>query len=204
VKVLVACEESQVVCKAFRDKGHDAYSCDIDPCSGGYPEWHIQKDVLEVICDGWDLMIAHPPCTRLTNAGARWMKVPPKGKTLTQMWKELFDGADFYKALRDAPIKMKCIENPIMHCHARELITPGHRQVVQPWWFGEKTFKATGFELIGLPDLIASNKLVIPLPGTDEHKKWSWVHRMPPSKDRARLRSKTPTGIAKAMAHQWG
>ena len=204
MKVLVACEESQAVCKEFRSLGHEAYSCDIDPCSGGHPEWHIQDDVLSIVNQGWDLMIAHPPCTRLTNAGVRWLKVPPNGKTLVQMWKDLFEGAEFYKALRDAPIKMKCIENPIMHCHAKELVNPGYRQVVQPWWFGEEMFKATGFELVGLPDLIPSNKLTPPEKGTDEHKAWSWVHRLPPSKDRARLRSKTPVGIAKAMAEQWG
>ncbi|AUS00738.1 hypothetical protein NVP1278O_03 [Vibrio phage 1.278.O._10N.286.54.E8] len=204
MKVLVACEESQAVCKEFRKLGHEAYSCDIDPCSGGHPEWHIQSDVLEVIHQGWDLMIAHPPCTRLTNAGARWLKIPPNGKTLVDMWRDLFEGAEFYRALRGAPIKMKCIENPIMHCHAKELVTPGHRQVVQPWWFGEEMFKATGFELIGLPDLVPSNKLTPPEKGTEEHKEWSWVHRLPPSPERARLRSKTPIGIAKAMAEQWG
>lgn len=204
MKVLVACEESQAVCKEFRKLGHEAYSCDIDPCSGGHPEWHIQADVLEVVNQGWDLMIAHPPCTRLTNAGARWLKIPPSGKTLVDMWRDLFKGAEFYRALRDAPIKMKCIENPIMHCHAKELVNPGYRQVVQPWWFGEEMFKATGFELIGLPDLVPSNRLTPPEKGTEEHKSWSWVHRLPPSPERARLRSKTPVGIAKAMAEQWG
>lgn len=204
MRVLVACEESQIVTKAFRAKGHDAYSCDTKPCSGGRPEWHIQGDVLNEIGGAWDMMIAHPPCTRLTNAGARWLKVPPQGKTLVQMWQDLFEGAEFYRALRDAPIPKKCIENPIMHCHAKELINPGKRQVVQPWWFGDKAFKATGFELIGLSGLVPTNKLTPPKAGTDEHKAWSWIHRMPPGPKRDELRSKTFPGIAEAMAEQWG
>ncbi len=204
MRVLVACEESQAVCKEFRSRGHEAFSCDVKECSGGRPEWHIMGDVLEVIDQGWDMMIAHPPCTRLTNAGVRWLKVAPPGKTLVQMWSDLFEGAEFYKALRDAPIPKKCIENPIMHCHAKEIIKPGRRQVVQPWWFGDEAFKATGFELIGLPDLLPTNKLTPPEKGTDEHKAWSWIHRMPPGPKRDELRSKTFPGIARAMATQWG
>ncbi|MCK5132669.1 MAG: hypothetical protein KAR40_11025 [Candidatus Sabulitectum sp.] len=204
MNILVACEESQVVTKAFRKIGHEAYSCDIVDCSGGHPEWHIKDDVLNHLDDGWDMMIAHPVCKRLTNAGVRWMKVPPPGKTLVQMWRELFDGAEFYRKLRDADIPKKAIENPIMHCHARELIKPGYRQIVQPWWFGDKAFKATGFELIGLPDLAPTNKLIPPEKGTDEHKEWSFIHRMPPGPDRERLRSRTFPGIADAMAAQWG
>lgn len=204
MKVLIACEESQVVCKEFRFKGHEAYSCDIDECSGKFPEWHIKADVLTVIDDGWDLMIAHPPCTRLANSGVRWLNIPPKGKELSQMFNELEKGAEFYSNLRDADIDKKCIENPVMHKYARELIEIGHKQIVQPWWFGEETFKATGFELINLPDLIPTNKLTPPKKGTPEHRAWSWVHRLPPSPQRARLRSKTAPGIAKAMASQWG
>jgi hypothetical protein len=202
--VLVACEESQAVTKEFRRLGHEAWSCDLDDCSGGRPEWHIKDDVLNHLNDGWDMMIAHPVCTRLTNAGVRWLKVPPKGKSLDEMWSELRKAANFYNKLRDADIPKKCIENPIMHKYARELINPGHRQVVQPWWFGDKAFKATGLELIGLPGLVATDKLTPPKPGTDEHKKWSWIHRMPPGPERARLRSKTFPGIARAMAEQWG
>ena len=148
-------------------------------------------------------MIAHPPCTRLTNSGVRWLHEPPKGKTLEQMWRELEEAAEFYMALRDAPIPKKCIENPIMHRYARERINPSHRQVVQPWWFGEETFKATGYELIGLPDLVPTNKLAPPRPGTEEHKAWSWIHRASPGPDRWKIRSTTPVGIAKAMADQW-
>jgi hypothetical protein len=120
------------------------------------------------------------------------------------MWQELDEAAVFYKALRDAPVPRKAIENPIMHKYARKRINPGYRQVVQPWWFGDKAFKATGLELIGLPDLIPTNRLDPPKKGTEEHKEWSFIHRAPPGKDRWKLRSTTFQGIANAMAEQWG
>lgn len=204
MKVLVACEESQAVTIAFRNKGHEAYSCDLLDCSGGHPEWHIRTDVLSIINDGWDMMIAHPDCTRLTNAGVRWLHTPPPGKTFDEMWNGLYEGVKFYKTLRDANIPKKAIENPIMHKYARAMIGNIERQIVQPWWFGDKAFKATGFELYGLPDLIATDLLIRPDPGTDEHKAWSIIHRMSPGPERAKLRSKTFPGIAAAMAEQWG
>lgn len=221
MKILVACEESQAVTIELRNLGHEAYSCDLGPCSGGHSEWHIKGDVLSVInntgkriqlesggClfingNEWDMMIAHPPCTRLTNAGRRWMHAPPKGKTMVQMWSDFFEGVAFYKAIRSADIPLIAIENPIMHDHARELLGKEKRDVVQPWWFGDKLFKATGFELIGLKPLKATNKLTPPKPGSDEHKEWSKIHRMSPGPERAKLRSKTYPGIAKAMAEQW-
>ena len=150
------------------------------------------------------MMIAHPDCTRLTNAGVRWLKVPPPGKTLVQMWQALFEAAAFYRMVRDAPIPMKCIENPIMHCHARELIKPGPRQVIQPWHFGDPAFKGTGLELIGLPKLVATNRLTPPATGTPEHRKWSVIHMASPGPNRKRDRSVTFPGIAEAMADQWG
>jgi len=203
LKILVACEESQAVTKEFRKLGHEAYSCDNEHFSGDHPEWHIKDDVLKILDNGWDIMIAHPPCTRLSNSGVRWLHVPPKDKTLVQIWEEFFDGCEFYKAIRNAKIKKKAIENPVMHPHAVEVIGKIKRQVVQPWWFGDKTFKATGFELHGLPDLIPTDKLIPPKKGTEEYKEWSWVHRLSPSKDRSVLRSKTQPGTAKAMAQQW-
>lgn len=202
MRILIACEESGAVREAFRSRGYDAVSCDLMPTRQLGP--HLQCDVREVLNDGWDMMIAHPDCTRLTNAGVRWLKVPPPGKTLAQMWRDLFEAAEFYRLLRDAPIAMKCIENPIMHCHARELIQPGPRQVVQPWWFGDQAFKATGLELIGLPPLVATNKLTPPKPGTDEHKAWSVIHRASPGPNRKRDRSATFSGVASAFAEQWG
>jgi len=202
MRVLIACEESAKVREAFRKKGHDAWSCDLQPTR--IPGQHIHGDVRKVLDDGWDLMVAHPVCKRLANSGVRWLHDPPKGRTKSEMWEELHKGAEFYLMLRDAKIPKKAIENPIMHRYARELITPGNRQIVQPWWFGDPFFKATGFELIGLPELVPTNKLNPPKPGTEEHKKWSMVHRTPPGPDRERIRSETFPGVADAMAEQWG
>lgn len=202
LRVLVGCEFSGVVRDAFIRAGHDAVSCDVLATESPGP--HYQADLRTVLNDGWDLFIAHPPCTRLANSGVRWLSVPPAGKTVEQMWEELRLAADFYRQLRDAPIKRKAIENPVMHCHARALVNSGPRQVVQPWWFGEPAFKATGFELIGLPPLVPTNKLNPPASGSVEHRAWSKVHRMPPSPDRWKHRSRTYPGIAAAMAVQWG
>lgn len=196
MRVLVACEYSGRVRDAFRAKGHDAWSCDLLP-SDSDNSYHIQGDVRKELQPGrWDLVIAHPPCTRLANSGVRWLAE-------RNLWDELEEAAEFYRVFQslDCPT---CIENPIMHRYARELVNVTHRQVVQPWWFGEKTFKATGYELIGLPELESTNKLTPPEKGTDEHKAWSWVHRCPPGPDRWKIRSTTPMGIAQAIAEQWG
>lgn len=203
MKVLVACEYSGVVRDAFARRGHHAVSCDLLDTDS--PGQHIKWDAILTAYfeDHWDLMIAHPPCTRLTNSGVRWLHVPPPGRTKEEMWAELEDAAKFYKMLRDAPVKKKAIENPIMHRYAQERIKVGERQVVQPWWFGEPEFKATGLELIGLPPLKPTNKLTPPKPGTDEHKAWSKVHRESPSPDRWKKRSTTRVGVAEAMAEQW-
>lgn len=200
MRVLVACEESGAVRRAFRAAGHNAWSCDLlpaDDCS----LYHIQGDVLAAISAGptWDLMIAHPPCTYLTNSGVRWLYEKPGRRELMQQ------GAEFYRALWNAPIPRIALENPIMHCHAREAIGIAQkRQIVQPWQFGAPMFKATGFLLKNLPPLVPTDKLTPPKAGTPEHKAWSWVHRMAPGPDRAKLRSRTPQGIADAMAAQWG
>jgi hypothetical protein len=202
MRVLVACEYSGRVRDAFIAKGHEAVSCDLLPTEVEGP--HHQGDITDILNEGWDLMIAHPPCTRLTNSGVRWLHVPPSGRTLDEMWRELDEAAEFYKLLRDAPIPKKAIENPIMHKYARERVSIGHRQVVQPWWFGDEAFKATGLELIGLPDLVPTNKLDTPAKGTADHKAWSAVHRASPGPDRWKDRSRTYPGIAEAMADQWG
>lgn len=194
--VLVACEYSGRVRDAFIHAGHDAISCDLLPSDSNSGP-HYQGDVFDIINDGFDLMIAHPPCTRLANSGVRWIAE-------RNLWNEMREAAEFYIKLRNAPIAKKCIENPIMHKYAKELLGNTPRQVVQPWWFGEEMFKATGYELHGLPDLKPSNKLTPPKPGTEEHKAWSWVHRCPPSADRWKIRSTTPQGISQAMAEQWG
>ncbi|MCK5608507.1 hypothetical protein KAR91_41885 [Candidatus Pacearchaeota archaeon] len=202
MKVLIACEYSGVVRDAFIARGHDAISCDFEPTEKPGP--HYLGDVFDIIGEGWDMMIAHPPCTRLANSGVRWLHKPPRGKSLEQIWKELEEGAKFYRKLRDVNIPKRAIENPIMHKYARARIEPRPRQVVQPWWFGDEAFKATGFELIGLPQLKETNRLIPPVPGTDEHKKWSQCHRESPGPERWKNRSRTYQGIAEAMAQQWG
>lgn len=195
---------------------HDAYAYEC-PCLGPTEDEaeyadscehgarHLSGDLftLEDIAS-YDLLIAHPPCTRLTNSGVRWLHAPPRGRTLTEMWDDLAEGAAFYCAVRDLPVRLKAIENPIMHKYARDLIQPGFRQVIQPHWFGERAFKATGLELIGLPPLTATRRLRPPLPGTAAHRAWSQVHLASPGADRWKIRSKTYRGIAEAMAAQWG
>ena len=202
MKVLIACEESQEVCKAFRRLGHEAYSCDILPCSGGHPEWHIKMDVLKLLnggrfatvdhkihdIEGWDLMIAHPPCIRLCNSGVRWLHE-------RNLWKEMRDAAFFFDNLMKAYIPKKCIENPIPHKYALEIINRKYNQIIQPYMFGHGESKATCLWLDNLPKLKATNIVE----GREKR-----IHKMSPSKDRSKLRSKTFPGIARAMAEQWG
>lgn len=206
MRVLVACEFSGTVRRAFACLGHDAWSCDLLPAEDRSNK-HIVGDVRNILSDEWDLlMVAHPPCTRLCNSGVRWLSVPPPGRTMEAMWAELRNGADLFSACWNAPIERIAVENPVMHKHAKALIR-GYEpaaQTVQPWWFGEPFFKATGLYLKGLAPLVPTNKLTPPAPGTEEHKAWSRVHRMPPGPDRWRERSRFFPGIAAAMATQWG
>ena len=202
LRVLIACEYSATVRGAFASLGHDAWSCDLRESEK--PGNHLKCDVREVLNDGWDLMVAHPVCTRLTNAGRRWLHNPPNSRTMVEMWRDFFDAVEFYELLRDAPIDHKAIENPIMHDHAKECLGSMNRQIVQPWWFGDRAFKATGWELFGLPRLKATDVLNPPMKGTLEHKEWSWVHRMPPGPDREKERSRFHPGMAAAIAEQWG
>ena len=204
MNVLVACEYSGRVRDAFIARGHMAMSCDLLETEVSGP--HYKGDIRDVTREGfpWDLLVAHPPCTRMTNAGSRWLVVPPPGKTLPRMWADLHEAVAFYKFLRSLPIRRKALENPLMHCHARALLDIASRQVVQPWWFGDEAFKATGFELIGLPPLVATARLVPPPLGSSEHKRWSAIHRAAPGPDRWKFCSRTFQGIADAMADQWG
>uniref|UniRef100_UPI0011B44F07 hypothetical protein n=1 Tax=Puniceibacterium confluentis TaxID=1958944 RepID=UPI0011B44F07 len=167
---------------------------------------HIQGDIRDVIGWGWDLLIvSNPPCTRLCNSGVRWLHTPPPDKTAVEMWTELDDGAALFSDCLNAPIAHVAVENPVMHRHARERITGWIKpQIVQPWWFGDPAFKATGLYLRNLPDLSATRRLEPPRPGTAEHKKWSAIHRAPPGPDRWKIRSKTFPGMAAAWADQWG
>jgi hypothetical protein len=202
LRVLVACEESQAVTKEFRKLGHEAFSCDLLPESGGHPEWHIKGDVLNVLNEGWDMMIAHPPCTYLTNSGVRWLWNKDRSRNWDR-WQKLKEGADFFKALLDAPIPLIAIENPIPHKYAVELIGRKYDQCIQPYHFGHTESKATCFWLKGLPKLKATNDVKEQwkkLPKNEAQR----LHYLPPGPERSKLRSKTFQGIAQAMAEQWG
>ena len=149
MKILVACEESQAVTKELRKLGHEAFSCDLLPCSGGHPEWHYQQDVFEVIDKGWDMMIAHPPCTFLAVSGARWLYNKDGSKNV-ERWENQAKALDFVQKLMDVPINKIAIENPI------SVISSNIRkpdQIVQPWQFGDKAQKSTCLWLNNLPKL---------------------------------------------------
>lgn len=197
MRVLIGCETSGVVRRAFLDRGHDTWSCDILPAEDRSNR-HIQCDVRELLGDGWDLLaVMHPPCTRLCNSGVRWLSVPPPGKTREQMQAELVEGAALFSACWNAPIDRIAVENPVMHRHAKariqNYVEPA--QSIQPWQFGHGETKRTCFWLKGLPPLRPTNIV----PGREQR-----VHRMPPSPNRWRERSRFFPGVAAAMADQWG
>lgn len=206
MKVLIGCEFSGIVRRAFAERGHDAWSCDLLPASDGSNQ-HLIGDVRDHLHLGWDLLaVFHPPCTRLCNSGVRWLSKPPRGKTKDEMWADLETGAALFSDLWNAPVARVCVESPIMHRHARERIRNYRRpaQTIQPWWFGDRAFKATGLYLRELPPLTATDRLTPPKPGTPEHKEWSAIHRAPPGPNRWAFRSTTFPGVAAAMAQQWG
>ncbi len=224
-RVLIGCETSGVMRRAFLARGLDAWSCDILPADD-QTNRHIQGDIREVMHGGWDLLcVMHPPCTRLCNSGVRWLHNPPKNPPadctpeeaeawpgldrearLAMIWSHLDAGAQLFSDCWNAPIPMRAIENPVMHRYGAERITNYQRpaQTVQPWWFGDPAFKGTSFYLNGLPPLTATNKLTPPKKGTKEHNEWSVVHRASPGPNRGRQRSMTYLGIAAAAADQWG
>lgn len=208
--------------RAFNARGHDAWSCDILAAEDGSNK-HLQGDVRDYLegFDGlpWDLlMVAHPPCTRLCLSGLRWLHTPPPGRTLEEMEEELRQGCELFSACWNAPIARKAIENPKMHKKAQALIKNyrAPTQVVQPYWFGEPTYKGVGLWLDGLPALVPTNMLTPPprqayvkagRPGTRQDTSWSNVHQMTgwmPQAERAKERSRFFPGIAAAMADQWG
>lgn len=208
MKVLVACEESQTVCKAFRARGHEAFSCDVQPCSGGHPEWHIQGDVLNVLYDDWDLMIAHPPCTYLSYAGIRhWNNEGRLEKRL--------DALQFFAALWQAPIEKICVENP-MGCASPTIVK--YTQIIQPYYFGDTESKRTCLWLKNLPKLKHQRKNdMFELSTHVESKIYGYYKNgnkvgqpiygnvyLKYSEDRGKIRSVTYQGIANAMAEQWG
>jgi hypothetical protein len=196
MKILVACEYSGRVRDAFAKLGHYAMSCDLLPTDA--PGLHYQGDVRDVLNDGWDLLVAHPPCTYMTNSGVTWLHKDPARYAL------LDDAAAFFNLFLDAPIDRIAVENPIMHKYAKERI--GNRkqsQVIQPWMFGHTEQKATCLWLKGLPLLQPTNNVkaqMMELPDNERQR----LHYLPPSKNRWKLRSTTYQGIADAMAQQWG
>lgn len=202
MKVLVACEESQAVTKELRRLGHEAYSCDIIPCSGGHPEWHLQVDALELLKMKWDMIIAHPPCTYLTNAGARHLW---KGHQLNQeRYEKGLEAKAFFMAFLNADCPRIAVENPIP---SKVFELPQYTQIVQPYEYGHPFTKRTCFWLKGLQPLVPTN-VVEPTatwcPSGSYSHKHGEKHRGMFTTDRAKNRSKTFTGIAKAMAEQWG
>ena len=184
MKILIACEESQVVAEQFILKGHEVLSCDIIyPGAKGLP--HYQGDVLDIINDGWDMMIAFPPCTHLAVSGARWFEEKQKDGRQQK-------GIDFFMRMVNAPINRIVVENPV------SIMSTVYRkpdQIIQPWQFGHGETKATCLWLKNLPKLKPTNIV-------EGRKQRIW--KMPPSKNRTKLRSRTFPGIAKAMAEQWG
>lgn len=220
MKVLVACEESQAVCKAFREKGHEAYSCDIIECSGGHPEWHIRWDALSILngncsfltCDGemhtingkWDMLIAFPPCTYLTNTGNPYLNVEKYGSKAIQRYKHREEAFDFFMCFANADCEKIAIENPIgyVNTHWRK-----PNQIIHPWQFGHPFTKSTCLWLKGVDKLkpTATEK-------PQNCKSYAWETMIDErgktiswnSDLSKKLRSKTFEGIAKAMADQWG
>lgn len=219
MNVLIACEESQEVCKAFRERGHRAFSCDIQECSGGHPEWHIRGDclpllngnvtflteggVVEEVNSTWDLIIAHPPCTYLTCTGNSWFDTQKYGKKAEKRWHDRVESAVFFMQFMTADCKKIAVENPV------GIMNSAYRKpdcIVHPYYFGDDAKKKTCFWLKGLPPLKPTN-IIEPTTvktghGTDSP--WhAYTWSLPP-KERARARSKTFPGIAQAMADQWG
>ena len=221
MKVLVACEESQAVCKAFRERGHEAYSCDIIDCSGGHPEWHIKQDVLPLLngnctfkdmrggqhsIEGkWDLIIAHPPCTYLCMSGQKHCNVDVYGKRAVERIKKRDEAIEFFMKFINADCDKIAVENPV------GVMTRYYRkadQYIQPLEFGHPTSKKTGLWLKGLPKLvpteIVEQEFHISSTGR-KWDKWFWDSSVISDREeRSRFRSRTFEGIAKAMSNQWG
>lgn len=225
MNVLIACEESQRVCTEFRKRGHQAFSADIQECSGGHPEWHILGDVLPIlngncqfktqsgewhcILGKWDLIIAHPPCTYLTNCGERWFDISKYGDKAIKRHQDRKDAIVFFMAFVNADCDKIAIENPVGHMSS---VYRKPNQIIQPWQFGDDVVKTTCLWLKGLPNLMPW----VSIKPEIEYKEWTYKgkHRreskffydswsLPPT-ERAKVRSKTFPGIAKAMAEQWG
>ena len=210
MRVLVACEESQAITKEFRKLGHEAFSCDLLPCSGGHPEWHYQQDVFEVINKGLDMMIAHPPCTFLAVSGARWLYNKDGSKNI-ERWENQAKALEFVQKLMDAPIDKIAIENPVSVISS-QIRKPD--QIVHPWMFGDKASKSTCFWLKNLPLLESTNivekgefiEFTSKKGVKKKQPKWYFdaLKNAKTPAERRTLRSKTFKGMAEAIANQWG
>lgn len=219
MKILIACEESQAVTKEFRSLWNEAYSCDILPCSGGHPEWHYQEDIMHLmprLFVSLDFLGFHPVCKYLANSGVRWLasRKPKNGYEWSEKY-QIHINWDRYEKMKLASLFFKSalsyvksvgcgyVENPILHKYAMEIIEEPHTQIIQPYQFGHLEKKATCLWIVGLPKLKETNNVfteMMKLPYKDRAK----IHYASPGEHRSKLRSKTYTGIAKAMAEQWG
>jgi hypothetical protein len=223
MKVLVACEESQAVTKELRALGHEAYSCDIIPCSGGHPEWHIEDDVIPLLngfigfytqdkmfhetvyYSKWDMIIAFPPCTYLTVTGNRWFNVERYGEKAVKRHQYRRDAIKFFMNFANAECERIAIENPI-GAMSTEFRKPN--QIIHPYMFGDAERKATCLWLKNLPELVPTNvvepRVIKYKNGKGTDSPWHMETMSLPPAERAKMRSKTFPGIAKAMAEQWG
>lgn len=202
VRILVACEESQEVCKAFRAKGHEAFSCDIQECSGGHPEWHIKGDALELLKQEWDMIIAFPPCTYMTNAGAVRMRV--KGEIQQERFQKAMKAKEFFMAFYRAKCPKVAIENPTP---MKIVGLPQYDQAIQPYQFGHPYSKRTCLWLKGLPALTPTEIVEEHTPyvnGGNKDKNGNYRQFKGRNERDQKTRSKTFHGIAMAMAEQWG
>ena len=192
MKILVACEESQAVTIAFRELGHEAYSCDLYPCSGGHPEWHYQQDVIPLLSEKWDLIIAFPPCTHLASSGAKHFEKKRADGRQQQ-------GIDFFMKFTDIKCDRVVIENPV---GIMSTIYRKPNQIIQPWQFGDSFQKTTCLWLKGLPVLLPTSIVergeFVTTPSGKKLPKWYSDNKS------SKSRSKTFPGIAAAMAQQWG
>lgn len=204
-KILIACEESQAVTIEFRKLGFEAYSCDILPSSGGYPEWHLQQDVTELLKQKWDLIIAFPPCTFLTVTGNRWFNIEKYGDKALKRIEDRKEAIDFFKMFANADCKYIAIENPV-GIMSSEWQKPN--QIINPYQFGDAFEKKTCIWIKGLPKLQPTNMVEVP-----KRKEFASGKTMPawyadawklPKEEMSKIRSKTFPGVAKAMAEQWG
>lgn len=225
MNVLIACERTGRMRAAFAARGHWAVSCDLQPSVEpwhGFNPWHYQGDIREVLerrCREfyaplnrikWDLMVGHPDCTYLCNSGGRWLykKGHSRNGIDEERWQDMLKAADFYEYLWHADIPRIALENPVMNGPARLRLRlqKWDVQFVQPWWFGDPFFKATGFRLKNLPPLYKTKALKPPKKALEpeRHAEWSMIHRASPGPDRANLRSETVPGMAAACAKIWG